>query len=166
MKHICLGVLLLWGGNASAQEPLSATDTTEKAPLYEVKVIARNYGDSIVLRWAPTNAAVWIMGNIFGWNVSRELTSKEYEGKYGDRPGETILQSDSAQQTENGGRGTELSQRLNAKPIVPLTLEEMQKRYDSTNLYVGVAAQALYGPAAMEVTEQNSELTNYLFRKN
>ncbi|GEM_PF-1947505 len=166
LKHICLGVLLLWGGNASAQEPLSATDTAEKAPLYEVKVIARNYGDSIVLRWAPTNAAVWIMGNIFGWDVSRELTSKEYEGKYGDRPDETILQSDSALQTENGGRGTELSQRLNAKPIVPLTLEEMQKRYDSTNLYVGVAAQALYGPAAMEVTEQNSELTNYLFRKN
>ena len=62
LKHICLGVLLLWGGNASAQEPLSATDTAEKAPLYEVKVIARNYGDSIVLRWAPTNAAVWIMG--------------------------------------------------------------------------------------------------------
>ena len=156
-----IGMACLAGGTLRAQT--AGTDTNERTPIYDVKVIARNYGDSIVLRWAPSNAAVWIMGNIYGWNVKRELTSEEYVQS--GRGSAVIDLADSAQQI-NGNDTFSLSILLNAKPIVPLTLEEMQQRYDSTNLYVGVAAQALYGPAAMNVTEENSEFYNYIFRKD
>lgn len=133
----------------TAQEDTTtpATDTTAKAsgeyerPMYDFKVLARSYGDSIVLRWAPLNAGVWISANHYGWNIIRDKSESE------------ITETD-----------TIFTKVLNAQPIKPMTLEEMMQRYDSSNLYVGAAAQALYGPVYFDPKEEDG-LANYVFRR-
>lgn len=139
---------LLWSGfQLSAQENESA-DTLSVAeegdyerPVYDFVVVARSYGDSIVLRWAPQNAGVWLSANYYGWNIIRDKNESE------------ITESD-----------TSFTKILNAKPIKPLSLDEMMQRYDSTNLYVGAAAQALYGPTFYDPKE-SSGIENFVFRR-
>lgn len=53
---------------------------------------------------------------------------------------------------------------LNDKPIRPLTLDEMMQKYDSTNLFVGAAAQALYGESYYNPKEEDG-VVNYVFRR-
>lgn len=125
--------------NASAD---TTSDNGEyQRPIYDFIVIARSYGDSVVLRWAPQNAGVWLSANYYGWNIIREKNANEM------KPGDTVF-----------------TKTLNAQPIKPLTLEEMKARYDSNNTYVGAAAQALYGPAHFN-PDENDGLENYVFRR-
>lgn len=105
----------------------------------------RSYGDSIVIRWAPENAAVWLLGNAYGWNVVREKTNEEFTSEL-----DTVLFI-----TLNGD-----------KPIVPMTLEEMKQAFDSTDNAAGAAAQALYGPVPIPVSAEDDNFFNYAFRKN
>ena len=130
------------GFRLSAQE----TDTTAangeyERPVYDFTVIARSYGDSVVLRWAPQNAGVWLSANYYGWNIIRDKSASEI------KEGDTVF-----------------TKVLNAKPIKPLTLDEMMQRYDSTNFYVGAAAQALYGPSHFNPKEEDG-FENYIFRR-
>lgn len=108
---------------------------------YNFYVVARSYGDSIVLRWAPDNAGVWLSANYYGWNIIRDIPDSEL--------------------SEND---TVFKKVLNDKPIKPLTLDEMMERYDSTNILVGVAAQALYGPSYFDPQESDG-FANYVFRR-
>ena len=103
-------------------EPQNGNDAPSKS-LYNYVLVARSYGDSIVLRWAPQNAGVWLLANHYGWNIYRLKTDAELAANPAD---------------------TNVEVKLNAKPIRPLTLDEMKAKYDTTHIYVGVAAQALY----------------------
>lgn len=127
--------------------PLRAqeSDSLYKDGLQQVTLIARCYGDSVVLRWAPANAGVWLLGSSYGWRLERDMTDEEYEHRTDTNQLSIVL---------NDG-----------KPILPLTLEQMQERFDSTNLFAGAAAQALYGTNFNNV-DPNGSLTNYVFRKD
>ncbi len=106
-----------------------------------MRLLVRAYGDSIVLRWATEDAGLWITAKDYGWMIYRSSAyDKESDfsvNKYGD----TI-----PYKTLNGG-----------KPLMPLTLEEMMQRFDSTDFYAGVAAQALYGQFQYNVNEQEQK---------
>ncbi len=130
-----------------AQNPVTEADTNVEAayytnPMQEYAVVARSYGDSIVLRWAPQKAGIWLLANHYGWNIYRDKTESEL--------------------TEND---TVFEIKLNPEPIRPLSLEEMQRRYDSTHTFVGIAAQALYGPSYYNPKEQDG-MENYVFRRD
>lgn len=136
----------LVGNAVQAQENESQATAAEsqeepQQTLYDFIVVARSYGDSIVLRWAPQNAGFWLSANYYGWNIIRDKNASELQ------KGDTVL-----------------TKVLNSKPIKAMTLEEMMARYDSTNLYVGAAAQALYGPSYFNPSESDG-LVNYVFRR-
>jgi len=82
-----------------------------------VRVLAKSYGDSIVVRWAPMDAVAWLMGNDSGYRVERiDYTDHEH-------PITTLL-----------------GQRLR-----PLPLEQMKMAIGPNDKYAAIAAQALYG---------------------
>lgn len=153
-KQTILHTILLWviigfmmPATTIAQEEVTAAeaDTTQNGeferPVYDFFVVARSYGDSIVLRWAPENAGVWMSANYYGWNIIRDKNESEI------KEGDTVF-----------------TKVLNAQPIKPMTLDEMMARYDSTNLFVGAAAQALYGPSYFDPKEEDG-FANYVFRR-
>lgn len=147
IKFLFAGICLLNLGGLFAQDDQSPVanepDTTYQIPetIFYVRSTARSYGDSIVLRWAPENAGVWISANYYGWNIIR------------DKDEDDIKETD-----------TIFKMQLNDNPIRPLTLEQMMQRYDSTNLFVGAAAQALYGESYYNPQEGDG-LVNYVFRR-
>lgn len=138
---VCFPVFAQVDESTQSQE----ADTTfipDDDPLYDFTVITRSYGDSVVLRWAAHDAAIWILANHYGWNIYRDKTESELT------EGDTVF-----------------TIKLNSEPIRPLSLEEMQRRYDSTHTYVGVAAQALYGPSYFNPKESDG-MENYIFRRD
>lgn len=86
-----------------------------------LRVIAKNYGDSIVLRWAPDNAQAWILANQAGYTIIREGI---------------VASGDSA-----------IFQRktLTSAPLKPASPEGWKSIYDRGNRYALIAYQVLYG---------------------
>ncbi len=82
-----------------------------------IRVMAKAYGDSIVLRWAPSTPGAWQLLNKTGYQVLR-MSRNSADGKW---------------------------TALNSQPIIPSSLEAMKKTLDRNNKYAAIAAQALYG---------------------
>lgn len=143
---IIFGWMMVLAVPAFAQEDAGTPDEND-APsqtLYNYVLVARSYGDSIVLRWAPQNAGVWMLANHYGWNIYRLKTDAELAANPAD---------------------SSIEMKLNPKPIKPLTLEEMKAKYDTSHVYVGVAAQALYGQSYFNPKESEG-MENYIFRRD
>lgn len=113
-------------------------DTLVEKPMV-LRLLTRSYGDSIVLRWATEDAGLWITAKDYGWMIYRSAASDPADVFAVNKFGDTI-----PYRAIKGG------------PLKPLSLEEMQQRFDSTNFYAGVAAQALYGQFQYNVNEQDS----------
>ncbi len=78
-----------------------------------------NYGDSIVIRWAPNNSSLWLMNNKYGCQVYKVTRGKD---------------------------GSIKEELLEKKIFKPLSKEEMIARYkDEKHPYGMVATQFLYG---------------------
>ena len=83
-----------------------------------VRVIARAYEDSIVLRWAPTDPVAWTLGKDSGYRIMRiDYTDPQHP----------------------------VSTMLNTTSFRPLTHDQMMATLDRNNKYAAIAAQALYG---------------------
>ena len=117
----------------------TAVDTLAEKPL-TVRLLVRAYGDSIVLRWATEDAGLWLTARDYGWMIYRAAASDPDSAFAVNKYGDTI-----PYRAVKGG------------PLKPLSLEEMQRRFDSTNFYAGVAAQALYGEFQYNVNEQETK---------
>jgi len=107
MKKLMILVLACWVAfAASGQEHL------------RVRMLAKSYSDSIIVRWAPMNATAWLMGNDSGYRLVRiDYTDRQH-------PVQTAL---------------------TIAPLRPLSLEQMMATIGPNNKYAAVAAQALYG---------------------
>jgi hypothetical protein len=104
-----------------------------------VRLLVRTYGDSIVLRWATEDAGIWLTAKDYGWMIYRSASYDPEGVSSVDKYGDTI-----PYRAIKGG------------PLKPLSLDEMMQRFDSTDFYAGVAAQALYGQFQYNVNEQGS----------
>ena len=120
----------------------SATDSLGN--IKSVGLIARSYGDSIVIRWAPADAGVWMVANSYGWNIYRSSNDERDTMFHVTPKGDTI-----PMMCVNGDT-----------PIKPMTLDEFMKRFSNSNLYAGAAAQSLYGTMNYDVNkaEQGNEM--------
>lgn len=98
-------------------------DTGRAAP--RMALLVRNYGDSVVLRWSPTQAAHWLRGNQLGYQIQRVELSKEYP---------------------NG-----LKKSLSALPIRPWTREQFTSQFKPGDTYIAVAAQMIHGKGYSEM---------------
>jgi len=81
-------------------------------------LLARAYSDSIVLRWAPDDAAAWSIANQYGYHIVRSYV---------------------------GNDSTYISETLTAAPLKPMTLEEMKLSFGPSDTMAAIAAQALFG---------------------
>ena len=117
---ILLGILHL----ANAQKPttpqkkVKATDSLR----YErsLHMVGKYYGDSVVLRWAPSDPLLWRAYNDAGYVIER----MEITPKMTTKP---------------------VRENLNATPIKPWTLAEWKARARHTDTTAAVAATLLYG---------------------
>ena len=83
-----------------------------------IKVIAKAYGDSIVLRWAPTRPWAWHKLNFLGYRIERIDISEKDNAKM---------------------------QVLTALPLKPYPLEKFKTAFKPENSHAAIAAQCLYG---------------------
>lgn len=109
--------VLCFGINAQIPEPPKS-----KAPETTINVIARSFGDSIVVRWAPTHLDNWVFGNQQGYEVFRYKVL-ENETEVIDVP---------------------IREKLSREPVKPLALKEIEHYY-RTDPYAPIVAQAIYG---------------------
>ena len=98
---------------------LSQINNEEKVILQSgIKVIAKAYGDSIVLRWAPTRPWAWNKLNYLGYKIERiDLNEKDNAKK----------------------------ELLTRAPLKPYSLEKFKTVFKSDNNNAAIAAQCLYG---------------------
>jgi hypothetical protein len=95
-------------------------------------LLGRSYGDSIVLRWAPSKIDVWDQTKQSGYTLFR-MTQMDQNGEEGLLPQvdpfSRVILADSI------------------KPILPWTLEHIGERIQATDTMAIIAAQAMYGSA-------------------
>ena len=105
-------------------------------PSKNMQLIARSYGDSVVLRWAPAKATLWYFANKAGYKIIRyDIENKKI-----------ILST---------------RKELNVLPIKPWSLEEWKQRAQRNDSLAGAAAQLLYGKSKAEVQgKKKDEGTN------
>ncbi|MFN8357095.1 MAG: hypothetical protein U0Y10_21755 [Spirosomataceae bacterium] len=104
-----------------------------------IVLVARNYGDSVVLRWTPNRAAYWLNGLRRGYTIQRiEVTKQKPQG--------TIT-------------------NLTPTGIKPLPLDEMKRRFGPNDKMVGIAAQVMYGKKRNE-TGFSGEIGDVLTRSD
>lgn len=115
-------VLMLLNMNLIAQTNNNTNIEKEPNPrTATISVIARVDTDSVVLRWAPSTAGGWVIANNIGYIVEKLVIE----------PDKPIQNSDYI--------------KLTAEPIKPLSLEEWKATASPDNMFLAVAAQALYG---------------------
>lgn len=100
---------------------IAKPDTFPQFQPRSVYLLARNYGDSVVLRWAPREPLFWKGANRAGYVIRRYLV----EGKKPARNQTGTL--------------------LTPQPVRPWTKEEWKARFKPGDTLAAVAAQVLYG---------------------
>ena len=114
---ICGLLALPRPGLAQSSKPGAAPKPKGPTHLH-VRVLAKAYEDSIVIRWAPADPVAWLLGKDSGYRIAR------------------IDYSDPKHP---------VSTMLNSAPFKPLTLEQMKATLNRDDKYAAIAAQALYG---------------------
>ena len=124
MKFLTINSLLLLllllsfvtSAQAQRNKPTSR-DTSRLAP--RLVLLARNYGDSVVLRWSPNRSGHFLAGSQTGYWVQRiELSPKTPKGK---------------------------ATLLTPSPLIPWPLEEARRRLKTTDKFPAMGLQMLYG---------------------
>ncbi len=115
IRHIGLTLFALMGmillrGRPAADSPHAA-----------IMVITRSYGDSVVLRWAPTTPGAWRLASQYGYRIYRRRLEKSDLG---------------------------LPELLTPTPIHPWPPETWKQQLDTTNRFMLMAAEVLYGRTA------------------
>ncbi len=127
LPSVCCTILLLSTGAPTLfaqkkKQPAKTATQGGGAPPADLKasirVLARSYGDSIIVRWGPTTNWAWSSLNRTGYMIERIDLS---EAKHPKR------------------------QMINVAPIKPMTLDQMKTSLDRNDKYAAIAAQCLYG---------------------
>lgn len=121
--------LVLFGQMAFGQTKPHLKDTAKFTP--SIRIIGKYYGDSVVLRWAPSNAMLWREYNNTGYVIER----MEWPEKLTQAP---------------------VRQRVSNVPIKPWTLEEWKAKAQRTDSTAAVAAQVLYGKTKLPLVTQSN----------
>ncbi len=125
IRYFIFGFLLLLMGSISTAYAQVDTTGVDSDSLYrpstEIVVMARASLDSVVLRFAPDNAAGWVKTRQTGFHVERAQV-------------DTLTEFDSTSVV-----------RLTEEPIRPWSLERWEQEIDDDEEMAMMAAEALYG---------------------
>jgi hypothetical protein len=86
----------------------------------KIKMKARHYKDSVVLRWAPLNPLEWAQMNRYGYRIERYEINETTKGKINPK-------------------------KLGPDTLKPLSLETWKSTFPIDHPYAPIAVQALYG---------------------
>jgi len=114
-KSVLILCLLVVSFTAQSQEEVPLKYDSTEVRIPSHGVTTRVLKDKIILRWAPSDYVFWEMGNTHGYIIERM-----------------------------GGNDTVFSQ-LPGMPIKPWTQEEFKNVKDTSNKYLAVAMEMLYG---------------------
>lgn len=135
----------LWGSAILLQAQSEQAENTQQETLVaerhpNLRLLARSYGDSVVLRWGALDHITWKVAGRAGYIVERFA----------------IQRTEKAQWV-----------RLTPKPLVPLSVEEWKARYTASDTLIGAAVQAWHGKAIATSTDPfGSVYETYLQQKN
>lgn len=107
------------GATASRSKPTVKSNRFPRPVGTHLAIKARNYGDSIVLRWSVDQGAYWLAANERGYILERF--------------------------TYLPGKKLPLQKRLTVAPIKPWSLDSMKKRLGREDRYAAIVAQILHG---------------------
>ncbi len=130
---LCFALLML---NQLAQSQVKQPKSKKASP--KVELIARSFGDSIVLRWAPNSPSLWQFGNKYGYIVER-LTVGYDDEFFTDKPQIQLL-------TDN--------------PIRPLPLNQIEPLAMKDN-NAAIVAQAIYGETFQVTNNVNNNVASF-----
>ncbi len=117
---ILLAISTVWPIYCQDQESPEASPQEQESPGLEVRiqVMARTYGDSIVLRWAPDDPVAWSVTNRFGYIITK---------RYVDATGEYVAEV------------------LSPEPLKPWSLERMMAYFGHNDTIAAIAAELIHG---------------------
>ncbi len=117
-------------------ENVAPVPREEEETIIRIALLARSYGDSIVLRWAPDNAAAWSATNRYGYTIERSFISDE-----GEYTTEVLSPEDG---------------------LLPWSLEEMMDFFDPSDTLAAIAAEVLHGEALAAVFMDDGDGDNFI----
>jgi len=122
--------------NNSAFQSRKAVTPADSIPKQKnLIVIGKNYGDSVVIRWAPAKATLWYFANKSGYTIVR------YE-------------------VENKKLLRESKKTLSPDPIKPWTLNEWKKRALPSDSLAASSAELLYGQSKVTTNKSKTNGVN------
>lgn len=126
-------------GAQMLQNQLSISEEPRDPPV-RIHATARSYGDSIVLRWAPNDAAAWIQTNHFGYQIIKRYVTP-----------------DSAY----------VSELLTPEPLMPWSLELMMEHFTPDDTIAAVAAEVIHGDgfAALYIDDEQDGFVENLIQQ-
>ena len=104
----------------SRKQKALKTEVSQEKTEAAIKISARYYGDSIVLRWAVDKSSAWRTLNEHGYTIERLTLDK-------------------------ANKVTEEFKKITDGPVKPWTYEKWGERIDKNDDYAVIAAQTLYG---------------------
>ena len=120
--------------NTSAQKADTKKEEKTKEHLPSLKIISAYYGDSVVLRWAPTSWPVWLAGVDGGYVIER------YDI---DLPADYLTQKDSAKK-KSPQLNSKSKKLLTNAPLKPISEAEWKKIFDTGDTLSAMAAHLIY----------------------
>ncbi len=95
---------------------------------HNIQVLAKYYGDSVVLRWAPSKATLWEFANKSGYMIIRyEFVNKKLE--------------------------MNTREVLTTKPLKPWSLDEWKEKANRSDSLAAACAQILYGKSKTQLSQ-------------
>jgi hypothetical protein len=120
MRNVIIATSILVATAASAQSKTAQKEAAQRDSL-PIHVIARGYGDSIVVRWVPGSAPAWMLTRTTGYILKRRVFRKEAGNKYHMVDSATMA-------------------------IKPWTMEKLAAHFTATHDSLSlIAAEGLYG---------------------
>ena len=113
--------------NPITMQKVKPADTLPRQ--HNLQLLARYYGDSVVLRWAPSKATLWEFANKAGYIIVRfEIDNKKMNLK--------------------------TRQILTSLPIKPWTLNEWKEKANRSDSLAAACAQILYGKSKAQLPQK------------
>lgn len=132
----CLLVLSLSMQAQETDENGAPVPQQEEETIIRIALLARSYGDSIVLRWAPDNAAAWSATNRYGYILERAFVLED------------SIYTVEVLTPEDG--------------LKPWSLEEMMDFFDPSDTLAAIAAEVLHGEALTAAFMHDSDGDNFI----
>jgi uncharacterized protein len=117
---LVINLNLVWTQKSLAQDEITGLDSIPEFQQHNLALLAKYYGDSVVLRWAPKNPLFWKESNNSGYVIHRYTVDESISGK------------------------EPIKVQLTESPVLPWSLETWQNRAEVGDTLAAMAVKILF----------------------